>query len=116
MPLIKQPAYRIVGKRAPMLLPQLELALKLPLVRHSHDVFGLHTQIREPLPALDPARADIGAQVKVGRKLALRYGYLEGPSTGDCRYSVPAGGGDLPTRGRFLGDYPASHRDLQIRH
>jgi hypothetical protein len=70
---------------APAFLSQLEPDLQHPLARHSHDVLSTHGKVGEPLPALDPAHADVRARVEVGRKLALCYGYLEGSPAGNGR-------------------------------
>ena len=80
---INSPTTSLVN--APAFLSQLEPDLQHPLARHSHDVLSTHGKVGEPLPALDPAHADVRAQVEVGRKLALCYGYLEGSTAGNGR-------------------------------
>ncbi len=99
-----------------MFLSQLELDLQPPLVRHSHDVLSTQGKVGEPLPALDPAHADVRAQVEVGRKLSVCYGYLEGSTAGNGRYTLFARGGHLPARGGLICDQSACHRDLEARH
>src|SRR5579864_3560428 len=68
------------------------------------------------LPAYLDLCADIGAQVEIRRQLSLRYRDFKRTTTGHGGHSVAPGRCRLSPCGRFVGDHPAGHGNLEDRH
>ena len=114
--LLDQLSYAIIGKRAVMFLPKLELNIEATLGGHTDDIRSFQIHFRETLAALDARDSDVRAKVEISGKLALRHSDLERAPSSHRRHMVFFCGGDFPARGALIRDHPAGHRNFQNGH
>src|SRR6516162_7842042 len=115
-PLLDQLRYAVLGKRAGMLLAQLELNIQAPFGRHLDHLGGFQRHFRKTFATLDPRYPYVRAQVEISAKLPLCHRYLERSSSRDRRHMVLFRCRYLSSRGGLLRNHPASHGDLENGH
>src|SRR5690606_33364489 len=107
---------RGVVERSGMLLAELELNLKTPVMRHAHEVVRAQPVPDESLARFDSIEADGRAKIQVLRQHVEIRSHLQGPSARTGRYVVGLARRDLLACHSFIGDLPARHGYLHARH